>query len=303
MSKKILSALALIAFFAPCTIFAAGKSTQKSLADFDRAMSVQRSQGSDIYAQPQHRTRQEPRWERDYDYDRDYDYNRYYGDDESVRVSLGAEAFYGHARRDLISEESSPDGIDLYGANLKIGVATPALSGVKKIVPEFFVLGGFGYGEDTLYEENYIDEYESGSHKTTETGYYKTTGTSMMYHVSAGATLNFEITKAFSISASGRLGICSSKFKVDAELDYTLSENGETKSGHREAKISDDSDAGLIYGVGVGAHWTIANHHKISIGVELAHSNACPKVEDEDGDIKLNKQDYVFFSAGYRFVF
>jgi len=267
MSIKLLSTLALVAFITPCTIFAAEKSTQKSLTDFDRSLSSQRGKNAHTHSRSMSQSHE----------------NRYSEHREDIEYSLGAEAFYGIACRDLAPKEvveESFDGIDLYGVNLRFGMAFPTLFDVKTVVPEIFVIAGYGYGEDTLYEESYDDEHD------------KLTGSSTMQHVSTGITLNFELTDSFSISASGRLGICSSKFELEDEWEYKNSSGTESVS---------DNVLGLIYGANVGVHWTIAKQHKISFGVEYARTTAQPEIKELD--IKLNKQNYVFFSVGYRFVF
>jgi len=271
MSIKLLSTLALVAFITPCTIFAAEKSTQKSLTDFDRSLSSQRGKNAHTHSRSMSQSHE----------------NRYNEHREDIEYSLGAEAFYGIARNDLAPKEvvgESIDGIDLYGVNLRFGMAFPTLFDVKTVVPEIFVIAGYGYGEDTLYEESDYDEH------------YKLTGSSTMQHVSTGITLNFELTDSFSISASGRLGICSSKFELEDEWE-DKNPSG-TESGKEEVS---DNVLGLIYGANVGVHWTIAKQHKISFGVEYARTTAQPEIKELD--TKLNKQNYVFFSVGYRFVF
>jgi len=290
MSMKLLSTLALVAFLTPCTIFAAGKSTQESLADFDRSLSSQRGKNAYAYSQRNSQPcncanckQMQIAAKEEMNYSRK---NRYSEPREDIEYSLGAEAFYGIACRDLWPKEDgdeSTDGIDLYGVNLRFGMAFPTLFDVKTVVPELFVIAGYGYGEDTLYEESYYDEY------------YKETGTLTMQHVSAGLTLNFELTDSFSISASGRIGLCSSKFELESEW--------EDRTETEKEEVSDNT-LGVIYGLGAGVHWTIAKQHKISFGVEYARTTAQPEIEEDDWkDIKLNKQNYVFFSVGYRFVF
>jgi len=262
MSIKLLSTLALVAFITPCTIFAASESTQNDTALF-QSESPQMSSASTVESD-------NGSWK------------------ESIRLSVGAEAFYGFARKDLVPKEvvgESIDGIDLYGANLKLGMSFQSPSWKRysqKVISEVFVLTGYGYGEDTLYEESYYDEH------------YKFTGTSTMFHVSAGVAINYEITEAFSISASGRLGICDSEFELECDFSDA--------SGNINAEFKDNA-FGFIYGAGVGAHWTIADRHKISLGVEFVSSTARPEIEIGEERFKLNEQNYVFFSVGYHLVF
>jgi len=296
---KLLSTLALVAFLTPCTIFAAGKSTQESLADFDRSLSSQRGKNAYAYSQRNSQPcncanckQMQITAKEGMNSSRK---NRYSEPREDIEYSLGAEAFYGIACRDLWPKEDgdeSTDGIDLYGVNLRFGMAFPTLFDVKTVVPELFVIAGYGYGEDTLYEESYYGEYSWWNDKFT--------GKSTMQHVSAGLTLNFELTDSFSISASGRIGLCSSKFELEYESDYYSKDSG-TISEKEEVS---DNTLGVIYGLGAGVHWTIAKQHKISFGVEYARTTAQPEIEEDDWyNIKLNKQNYVFFSVGYRFVF
>jgi len=165
---------------------------------------------------------------------------------------------------------------------------------VDWLVPEVFVLAGYGQGEDDAV---FINHANSGGRLYARDDY-----TSKLYHASAGVALNFEVAEGFALSVSGRLGYSKSKFKLEEAYEMDFGSGSATSANFSET----ESAGGLIYGVGAGAHWRFADHHQISIGVEWSETTAQPELKNHSGRstaTKLEKQSYVFFSLGYRFVF
>lgn len=223
------------------------------------------------------------------------------GETGEIRFSLGAEAFYGIATNDISGSDSyigKIEGIDLCGANLRFGVEMPSLFGLDWLTPEVFALGGWGQGDEDV---THIAHYTSKGSIYARDDY-----TSSMWHVSAGVALNFEITENFLLSVSGRLGYCDSKFKLEEAMEMDFVEGSRTSANFSTT----ESDGGLIYGLGIGAHWRFMENHQVSIGVEYAGTTSQPEIASHSGRdlseaeaVKLEKQEYVFFSVGYRFVF
>jgi len=262
--KNVISKWAVAAFLAPSAVFAADASSQSIAA-----------QSSEFAPFVENES-----------------------DSEAFRLSLGVEAFHGIATNDVAAAErytGKIEGIDLYGANLRVGAEFPTLFGVDWLVPEVFVLAGYGQGEDDAVIINHAN---SGGRLYAKDDY-----TSKLYHASAGVALNFEVAEGFALSVSGRLGYGKSKFKLEETYEMDFGKDTETQS----ANFSEtESDGGLIYGIGAGAHWRFADHHQISLGVEWSETTAQPELKEHSGrdlPTKLEKQGYVFFSLGYRFVF
>lgn len=263
MHKNTLPILAIIAFIAPCSTFAATEA-------------LQTSDSSAQSGSPQFETNSE---------------------EETVRFSLGAEAFYGFAGSDSYKEPGQGgfdiEGVDIYGVNLRFGAEFPQLFGVRWLTPEVFVLAGYGYGSETLLtaETIYNGDYT----------FEKLEGTSKLQQLSVGAALNFELTPSFALSVSGRLGYGKLKFEFKDTMEYS------DKPEDNYSENANDSDGGLIYGIGAGVHWTLAERHRLSLGVEFAGCTAEPNLRfEEDVDnapVKIEKQRYLFFTAGYSFVF
>lgn len=299
-SKKTMFVLAAT-LLAPCAGFAANdESYSQSLRDWETSLAASRAKRT-APAKPV--PAQESSWDDDYSDTNESAYVTTNSDKPAFKISVGVDAFYASACDELVKRKDNPfydkaiDGIDLYGGNLRVGIEFPELFGTSLITPEFFVVAGYGYGDESYSES----EYYSGGWWSDKYDY-----TSTMFHVALGAAVRFALIENLELSLNARIGFCNSKLKYENEYsDYYADEY------YYESESESESDTGLLYGIGAGIAWTFAENHRISLNVDYIGTTAQPEFDYyektyegfEKRTLEVEKQSYVFFSAGYQFVF
>lgn len=204
--------------------------------------------------------------------------------------SLGVEAFYGAAQKDLLKIYDEKLGkTDIVGVNiifsktLQSGIVLP---NSQRIIPEFFGMLSVGSGSERV---SYTEEGNSWRRSV------KLDADILTASVLGGVDFRWWITDKFSVTGGIKVGVNYT------DLTGTLSDRA---TGWEEDKFSvGANDIGLACGVGVGGAYKFNKNHSFVFGLDYMSFSSQPKFHAWTDSEKVKKQTYVTFSLGYKYSF
>lgn len=190
--------------------------------------------------------------------------------------SVSASPFFGWGQEKLFSNDL--DKLDIAGVGVKASaVIKESILPGTKLFPEIFGLVNIGCGslDQTWY-------YYGGSY---ERNYDLTT-----VQAAVGANLRLEIDDRVSVFGGIRAGLAYENLEVEAQ-----------EEGHRWTW--EESDVGLLYGIGFGADVRINDHSGVTVALDYVGSTAQPEFDIYGEKAEAKKQSYIMLSVGYKYTF
>lgn len=211
-----------------------------------------------------------------------------YSRQKSVRDSsteeqpISIEFFYALATDSLATDTKE---VNLLGITGEYVFKTYGNSSEASPKIEFLASAGLGMGlgDDTLYDEYYVDGYWAKDNDYTKYEY-----TVLHGQISLGSNIRWQVGNGCDFFVGARLGL--SYFSLEVEETYT----------YFSYKMSSKESAfGVLYGVRIGTDISLTKDQKLTLAVDWWGSTARPKVFD----VEANAQSYLMLSAGYKFTF
>lgn len=185
--------------------------------------------------------------------------------------AIGVEGFYAKANEEIL-DGSVFEKVNLGGLSVRWSAANTQRSVIvgALVFPEIYGILSIGGGSS---------DYR---------GSYERYDLDMSFAQAAlGANLRCFVNDQFSVFGGVRLGFAYENVEIESEDSTYLYKQ-------------EESDVGLLYGIGVGAELELAPHHSVTLGIDYVASTAQPDFGDGD---KLKKQSYIIFSIGYKYRF
>lgn len=190
--------------------------------------------------------------------------------------SVSVSPFFGWGQKKLDSEDL--DTLDIAGVGVKgSAVIRESILPGAKLFPEIFGLINIGGGslDQTWY-------YYGGSY---EQNYDLTT-----VQAAVGANLRLEIDDRVSVFGGVRAGLAYENLEIEARGGYSR-------------RTWEESDVGLLYGIGFGTDVRINDHSGVTVALDYVGSTAQPEFDISGEKVEAEKQSYIMLSVGYKYTF